>query len=144
MGPQSSGPGEVQRVHTIAFDSQGRLFAGDRETIASRYSIRMSKLLDIWHQFGRPTAISITKDDTIYVTDSESGPDTGAHELTGIKKGIRIAAPKPARDRLHRRPWKRRGREHSDARESAWTRKAMSMARWSAAKCWNATSKSSE
>ena len=35
-----------------------------------------------------------TSDDTIYVTDSESGPDTGAHELTGIKKGIRIGSAK--------------------------------------------------
>jgi len=26
------------------------------------------------------------------VTDSESGPDTGAHELPGIKKGIRIGS----------------------------------------------------
>ena len=30
----------------------------------------------------------------IYVTDSESGPDTGAHELTGIRKGIRIGSVK--------------------------------------------------
>jgi hypothetical protein len=28
------------------------------------------------------------------VTDSESGPDTGAHELMGIKKGIRIGSAK--------------------------------------------------
>jgi hypothetical protein len=30
--------------------------------------------------------IFITRDDTIYVADSESGPDTGAHELAGFKK----------------------------------------------------------
>ena len=30
----------------------------------------------------------------MYVTDSESGPDTGAHELTGIRKGIRIGSAK--------------------------------------------------
>ncbi len=28
----------------------------------------------------------------MYVADSESGPDTGAHELMGIKKGIRIGS----------------------------------------------------
>jgi hypothetical protein len=28
--------------------------------------------------------IYITRDDTIYVADFESGPDTGAHELMGI------------------------------------------------------------
>ena len=31
-------------------------------------------------------------DDTIYVADSESGPDTGANERPGIKKGIRIGS----------------------------------------------------
>ena len=31
---------------------------------------------------------------TIYVTDSESGADTGARELPGIKKGIRIGSAK--------------------------------------------------
>jgi len=28
----------------------------------------------------------------MYVADSESGPDTGAHELMGIRKGIRIGS----------------------------------------------------
>ena len=28
------------------------------------------------------------------MADSESGPDTGAHELPGIKKGIRIGSAK--------------------------------------------------
>ena len=41
-----------------------------------------------------PSGITITSDDTIYVTDSESGPDTGARELPGIKKGIRIGSAK--------------------------------------------------
>ena len=43
---------------------------------------------------GRPSGIAIAKDDTIYVADSESGPDTGAHELPGIRKGIRIGSAK--------------------------------------------------
>ena len=37
-------------------------------------------------------ASSSPADDTIYVADSESGPDTGARELPGIKKGIRIGS----------------------------------------------------
>jgi DNA-binding beta-propeller fold protein YncE len=52
------------------------------------------KFIAEWRQFGRPSGISITRDDTIYVTDSESGPDTGARELPGIKKGIRIGSAK--------------------------------------------------
>ncbi len=91
-GRKGSGPGEFSEVHTIAFDSRGRLFAGDRENNRIQIFDQDGKLLDVWHQFGRPSGISITKDDTIYVTDSESGPDTGAHELMGIKKGIRIGS----------------------------------------------------
>ena len=73
-------------------------------TTASRSSIRTASSSTEWRQFGRPSGIFITKDDTIYVADSESGPDTGAHELTGIKKGIRIGSAKDRHgDRVHRR-----------------------------------------
>ena len=96
-GHKGSGPGEFSEVHTIAFDSAGRLFVGDRENNRIQIFDPDGKLLDTWRQFGRPSGIFITKDDTIYVTDSESGPDTGAHELTGIKKGIRIGSAKDGR-----------------------------------------------
>jgi DNA-binding beta-propeller fold protein YncE len=93
-GKKGSGPGEISEPHTIALDSRGRVFVGDRENNRIQIFDQEGKLLAEWRQFGRPSGISITKDDTIYVTDSESGPDTGAHELTGIKKGIRIGSAK--------------------------------------------------
>jgi DNA-binding beta-propeller fold protein YncE len=96
-GKTGSGPGEISEPHTIAMDSRGRLFVGDRENNRIQIFNQNGTLLDEWRQFGRPSGISITKDDTIYVTDSESGPDTGAHELTGIKKGIRIGSAKDGR-----------------------------------------------
>ena len=93
-GKKGSGPGELSEPHTIAMDSRGRLFVGDRENNRIQIFDQDGKFIDQWRQFGRPSGISITKDDTIYVTDSESGPDTGAHELMGIKKGIRIGSAK--------------------------------------------------
>ncbi len=54
-------------------------------------------MLGEWRQFGRPSGIYITRDDTIYVADSESGPDTGANELMGIRKGIRIGSARDGR-----------------------------------------------
>src|ERR1051326_8144669 len=93
-GKKGSGPGEISEPHTIAMDSRGRLFVGDRENNRIQIFDQDGKLLDQWRQFGRPSGIYITKDDTIYVTDSESGPDTGAHEITGPKKGIRIGSAK--------------------------------------------------
>jgi len=91
-GRKGSGPGELSEPHTIAIDSRGRLFVGDRENNRIQIFDQDGRYLEEWRQFGRPSGIFITKDDTIYVADSESGPDTGAHELPGIKKGIRIGS----------------------------------------------------
>ena len=91
-GRKGSGKGELSEPHTIAMDSRGRLFVGDRENNRIQIFDQDGQLLDEWRQFGRPSGIYITRDDVIYVADSESGPDTGAHELTGIRKGIRIGS----------------------------------------------------
>ena len=93
-GTKGSGPGQISEPHTIAMDSRGRLFVGDRENNRIQIFDQDGRFIDQWRQFGRPSGIYITRDDTIYVADSESGPDTGAHELMGIKKGIRIGSAK--------------------------------------------------
>jgi sugar lactone lactonase YvrE len=93
-GRKGSGRGEFSEPHTIAIDSRGRVFVGDRENNRIQIFDQNGTWLDEWRQFGRPSGIFITSDDTIYVADSESGPDTGAHELPGIKKGIRIGSAK--------------------------------------------------
>ena len=94
MGNERIGPGQISEPHTIAMDSQGRLFVGDRENNRIQIFDQDGTFIAEWKQFGRPSGITITRDDTIYVTDSESGPDTGARELPGIKKGIRIGSAK--------------------------------------------------
>jgi sugar lactone lactonase YvrE len=78
-------------------DSRGRLFVGDRENNRIQIFDQDGKVLAEWTQFGRPSGIFITRDDTMYVADSESGPDSGAHELRGIKKGIRIGSARDGR-----------------------------------------------
>ncbi len=94
-GKKGSGPGEFSEPHSIAMDSRGRLFVGDRENNRIQIFDQSGRFLEEWRQFGRPSGIVITQDDTIYVADSESGGrDTGAHELPGIKKGIRIGSAK--------------------------------------------------
>jgi sugar lactone lactonase YvrE len=91
-GQKGTGPGDIQEPHSIAFDSQGRLFVADR--INNRIEIfnQDGKFLEEWKQFSRPSGLYITKDDTLYVADSESGPDHGARERPGWKKGIRIGS----------------------------------------------------
>jgi hypothetical protein len=73
-------------------DSRRRLFVGDRENNRIQIFTQQGEFIDEWRQFGRPSGIFITPDDTIYVADSESGPDTGAGELMGIMKGIRVGS----------------------------------------------------
>ena len=89
-GKKGSGPGEFNDPHTIAVDSQGRLFVGDRSNNRIQIFDQNGKFLAEWRQFGRPSGIFITKDDTIYVADSESW---GMDE-PGWKKGIRIGSAK--------------------------------------------------
>ena len=92
-GGKGSGPGQFSEPHTIAIDSRGRLFVGDRENNRIQIFDQQGVFQAEWRQFGRPSGIAITADDTIYVADSESGGrDTGAHELPGIRKGIRIGS----------------------------------------------------
>ena len=114
-GRKGAGRGELSEPHTIAIDSRGRLFVGDRENNRIQIFDQDGNVLDEWRQFGRPSGISITKDDTIYVADSESGPDTGAHELTGIKKGIRIGSAKTGEVRAFIEDMESTAPDHSGA-----------------------------
>jgi ABC-type molybdate transport system substrate-binding protein/sugar lactone lactonase YvrE len=93
-GSKGTGPGQFREPHTIAMDSHGRVYVGDRMNNRIQIFDQKGTLIDTWRQFGRPSGIYITKDDKIYVTDSESGPDTGAGELSTWKKGIRIGSAK--------------------------------------------------
>ena len=114
-GSKGSGRGELSEPHTIAMDSRGRLFVGDRENNRIQIFDQDGRVLDEWRQFGRPSGIFITKDDTIYVADSESGPDTGAHELSGIKKGIRIGSAKTGEVRAFIEDMESTAPDHSGA-----------------------------
>src|SRR5258705_3110912 len=96
-GTKGSGRGQLSEPHTIAMDSRGRLFVGDRENNRIQIFDQDGGYIAEWRQFGRPSGIAIAKDDTIYVADSESGPDTGAHERPGIRKGIRIGSARTGR-----------------------------------------------
>ena len=69
-GRKGSGPGEISEPHTIAMDSRGRLFVGDRENNRIQIFDQEGTFIAEWRQFGRPSGISITADDTIYVADS--------------------------------------------------------------------------
>lgn len=85
-GQRGSGPGEFSVPHTIAIDSQGRIFVGDRGNRRIQIFSPDGQYLDQWTQFGRPSGVLITRDDTLYVADvSEPG---GGITIGSAKTGV--------------------------------------------------------
>ncbi len=103
-GKKGMGPGEFDVPHTLAFDSRGRLFVGDRQNNRIQIFDQDGKFIAQWFQFGRPSGIHIDrKTDTLYVADSESRdgrtnigqltlPQTGYGFNAGARRGIRIGS----------------------------------------------------
>jgi sugar lactone lactonase YvrE len=95
FGKLGTGPDEFDQPHTLAFDSRGRLFVGDRDNNRIQIFDQDFKLLDTWTQFSRPSGIVIDAHDVIYVGDSESesiSRGNGMHGHEGWKRGIRIGS----------------------------------------------------
>ncbi len=102
-GRKGMGTGEFDVVHTLAFDSRGRLFVGDRQNNRIQIFDQDGKFIAQWFQFGRPSGMYIDKNDVIYVADSESRdgrtnsgqfglPRTGYGYNLGAERGIRIGS----------------------------------------------------
>ena len=92
-GRKGSGRGEISEPHTIAMDSRGRLFVGDRENNRIQIFDQDGKLPRPSGGSSAGRAASPSRGTTRSTSPTRSpGPDTGAHELPGIKKGIRIGS----------------------------------------------------
>jgi hypothetical protein len=91
--------GELMQPHGFAFDSQGRLFVADRSNSRIEIFDQDGTFLATWRQFGRPSGLWIDKNDTLYVTDSQSQPTSPELSMyyppnPGCKHGIRIGSAK--------------------------------------------------
>jgi sugar lactone lactonase YvrE len=104
-GKLGRGPGEFMGPHSLAIDSQQRIFVADRSNNRIQIFDKDMNFLDSWRHFGRPSGVVILKDDTLIVADSESGiPLPGPKESVegaantyrnvGWRQGIRIGSAK--------------------------------------------------
>jgi sugar lactone lactonase YvrE len=73
--------------HSLAMDSQGRLFVGDRGNGRVVIYDQNGKKLDEWKHFGRPAGLYIDKNDILYVADSTSHVSTGNAYIRGVHVG---------------------------------------------------------
>lgn len=88
-GTKGEGPGQFNVPHAIAIDSRGRLFVADRGNKRVQLFDQDGNFLEEWKQFGRPSGILITPDDTIYVADvSDKQGVTYGSTKDGVVKGI--------------------------------------------------------
>ncbi len=72
VGRLGAGPGEFMGPHALAFDSRGRLFVADRSNNRVQVLDANLEFVDEWRHFGRPSGLTILRDDTLIVADSES------------------------------------------------------------------------
>jgi sugar lactone lactonase YvrE len=94
-GTKGSGPGEFMGTHSIAIDSQGRLFVADRGNNRIEIFDQDGNFIVDWKQFGRPSGLFIDKHDTLYVADSESSQDKAVAEYNGgCIRGVRVGSAK--------------------------------------------------
>jgi DNA-binding beta-propeller fold protein YncE len=91
-GVKGTGPGEFDIPHTLAMDSRGRLFVGNRNNNRIDIYTQDGRFIDSWSQFSRPSGIWIDKNDVIYVADSESESVSRNHD--GWKRGMRVGSAK--------------------------------------------------
>lgn len=69
-GRKGKGRGEFSTPHVLAFDSRGRLFVGDRGNDRIQIFDQEGRFLEEYKEFGSPSGIAITSDDTIVVTET--------------------------------------------------------------------------
>ena len=91
-GTKGDGPGELDCPHSIALDSQGRVFVGDRTNNRLQIFSPDGEFIAEWDHWGRPSGVRILND-VLYVVDSESRAAEGQYGYNpDWHRGIRIGS----------------------------------------------------
>jgi DNA-binding beta-propeller fold protein YncE len=86
-GETGSNPGQFRTPHSLAMDSQGLLYVGDRSNRRVQVFDQDGNFVTDYYQFGRPSGVFIDNNDHLYVADSESREQSNP----GYRRGIRVA-----------------------------------------------------
>jgi DNA-binding beta-propeller fold protein YncE len=90
-GHHGSGPGEFDQPHDISIGgSQGHVFVADRSNNRVQIFDQDGNFIAAWTQFGRPSALYVSADDTLYVSDSHSNSKVNP----GFTRGITVGSAK--------------------------------------------------
>ena len=82
--------GQFRSPHSLAMDSQGRLFVADRGNNRIQIFTQTGEWLDTWYQFSRISGLYIDPaNDMLYAIDSESDPN---YNPGGWRKGLRVGS----------------------------------------------------
>jgi sugar lactone lactonase YvrE len=98
-GQKGSGPGDLIDPHCLSVDSKGRLFVCDRRNDRIQIFDQDGHYVDAWKQFGRPSGMFITKDDTLYVAEQELGIIIGSAKDGSITAYVPTPIPAPGQRR---------------------------------------------
>jgi streptogramin lyase len=82
------GNSEFRGPHSLAMDSQGRLFVADRGNRRIQIFDQEGKHLATWYQFSRISGLYIDRNDVLYAIDSESDDNYNP----GWRKGLRVGS----------------------------------------------------
>ena len=89
FGKKGKGPGEFGSPHTMAWDSKGRLFIGDRANGRIQIFDADGNFLDQTTAFGGPAGIAITSDDTMVVCCARNTVYIGSAKTLKVESVIK-------------------------------------------------------
>ena len=87
-GRTGSGPGEFDQPHDISIGgSREHVYVADRSNNRVQIFDQDGNFIAAWTQFGRPSALHVAADDTLYVSDSMSNSTLNPGYVRGITVG---------------------------------------------------------
>jgi DNA-binding beta-propeller fold protein YncE len=83
-GGHGSNPENLSTPHGLAIDMEGRIYVADRGNKAVKVFDENGRLLNVWTQFGSPTAVYV-RNETLYVADGAANGPTNPNFAPGVR-----------------------------------------------------------